>query len=219
MLFNLKNQTITYNKKDILHSISFNIKIGEKVAILGKSGSGKSTLLKYLFSLQKNSFAYVPQDLSLVDNLSVFHNIYLARLDTYSTIYNIRNLIKPASKEIDLIKNILDDFDLSSKIFSKIYNLSGGQKQRVALVRAIFKNKDILLADEPISSLDEYLSSKTLAILNVKFKTLICSLHNVSLAINHFDRIIGLKDGKIILDKKCSLLDKEDINNLYYVCK
>ena len=219
MLFNLKNQTITYNKKDILHSISFNIKIGEKVAILGKSGSGKSTLLKYLFSLQKNSFAYVPQDLSLVDNLSVFHNIYLARLDTYSTIYNIRNLIKPASKEINLIKNILDDFDLSSKIFSKIYNLSGGQKQRVALVRAIFKNKDILLADEPISSLDEYLSSKTLAILNVKFKTLICSLHNVSLAINHFDRIIGLKDGKIILDKKCSLLDKEDINNLYYVCK
>ena len=219
MLFNLKNQTISSDKKDILHSISFSIKIGEKVAILGKSGSGKSTLLKYLFSLQKNSFAYVPQDLSLVENLSVFHNIYLARLDTYSTLYNIRNLIKPASKEIDLIKNILDDFDLSSKIFSKIYNLSGGQKQRVALLRAIFKNKDILLADEPISSLDEYLSNKTLSILNIKFKTLLCSLHNVNLAINHFDRIIGLKDGKIILDKKCSLLDKEDINNLYYVCK
>ncbi len=219
MLFHLQNQTISYDKKDILHSISFSIKIGEKVAVLGKSGSGKSTLLKYLFNLKTNSFAYVPQDLSLVENLSVFHNIYLARLDTYCTLYNIRNLIKPASKEINLMKNILNEFDLNTKLFSKIYNLSGGQKQRVALSRAIFKNKDILLADEPISSLDEYLSSKALAKLNETFKTIICSLHNVNLAINHFDRIIGLKNGKIIIDKKCSLLDKEDINNLYYVCE
>lgn len=218
MAFYLQNESISYLETVILDSLSLEIKKGEKVALLGKSGSGKSTLIKRLYELKKDKSSYIPQELGLVNNLSVFHNVYLARLDDYSTFYNIRNLIKPASKEVEAIKNILKDFDLEDKIFIKNHDLSGGQKQRTAIARSIFNQKNILLADEPISALDEYLSSKVLQVLNKEFETIVCALHNVDLAVQHFDRVIGLKNGKILVDKKCTQLTNEDRQKLYYVC-
>ncbi|APW65350.1 hypothetical protein LPB137_05565 [Poseidonibacter parvus] len=218
MAFYLQNESISYFDTVILDSLSLEIKKGEKVALLGKSGSGKSTLIKRLYELKKDESSYIPQELGLVNNLSVFHNVYLARLDDYSTFYNIRNLIKPASKEVEQIKNILIDFDLEDKIFVKNHDLSGGQKQRSAIARSIYNQKDILLADEPISALDEYLSSKVLEVLNQKFETIVCALHNVDLAVEHFDRVIGLKNGKVLVDKKCTELTNEDRQKLYYVC-
>ncbi len=218
MAFYLQNESISYLETVILDSLSLEIKKGEKVALLGKSGSGKSTLIKRLYELKKDESSYIPQELGLVNNLSVFHNVYLARLDDYSTFYNIRNLIKPASKEVEAIKNILKDFDLEDKIFIKNHDLSGGQKQRTAIARSIFNQKNILLADEPISALDEYLSSKVLQVLNKEFETIVCALHNVDLAVQHFDRVIGLKNGKILVDKKCTQLTNEDRQKLYYVC-
>ncbi|MGB1226988.1 MAG: ATP-binding cassette domain-containing protein [Poseidonibacter sp.] len=218
MAFYLQNESISYFETVILDSLSLEIKKGEKVALLGKSGSGKSTLIKRLYELKKDEASYIPQELGLVNNLSVFHNVYLARLDDYSTFYNIRNLIKPASKEVEAIKSILIDFDLEDKIFVKNHDLSGGQKQRTAIARSIFNQKNILLADEPISALDEYLSSKVLQTLNEKFETIVCALHNVDLAVEHFDRVIGLKNGKILVDKKCTELTNDDRQKLYYVC-
>ena len=218
MAFYLQNESISYFETVILDSLSLEIKKGEKVALLGKSGSGKSTLIKRLYELKKDEASYIPQELGLVNNLSVFHNVYLARLDDYSTFYNIRNLIKPASKEVEAIKTILNSFDLEDKIFVKNHDLSGGQKQRTAIARSIFNQKNILLADEPISALDEYLSSKVLQTLNEKFETIVCALHNVDLAVEHFDRVIGLKNGKILVDKKCTELTNDDRQKLYYVC-
>lgn len=218
MAFYLQNESISYFETVILDSLSLEIKKGEKVALLGKSGSGKSTLIKRLYELKKDEASYIPQELGLVNNLSVFHNVYLARLDDYSTFYNIRNLIKPASKEVEAIKIILNSFDLEDKIFVKNHDLSGGQKQRTAIARSIFNQKNILLADEPISALDEYLSSKVLQTLNEKFETIVCALHNVDLAVEHFDRVIGLKNGKILVDKKCTELTNDDRQKLYYVC-
>lgn len=218
MAFYLQNESISYFETVILDSLSLEIKKGEKVALLGKSGSGKSTLIKRLYELKKDEASYIPQELGLVNNLSVFHNVYLARLDDYSTFYNIRNLIKPASKEVEAIKSILIDFDLEDKIFVKNHDLSGGQKQRTAIARSIYNQKNILLADEPISALDEYLSSKVLQTLNEKFETIVCALHNVDLAVEHFDRVIGLKNGKILVDKKCTELTNDDRQKLYYVC-
>jgi len=66
--------------------------------------------------------------------------------------------------------------------------------------------------------LDEYLSSKVLQVLNKEFETIVCALHNVDLAVQHFDRVIGLKNGKILVDKKCTQLTNEDRQKLYYVC-
>jgi len=216
MAYNFVNESISYDTFLAIDSVTLNIQKGEKVALLGKSGSGKSTLLKRMYELQKNSSSYIPQELGLVNNLSVFHNVYISQLDNNSFFYNIRNLIKPANDEVNNISNVLKDLLLDDKLFIKSENLSGGQKQRVAIARAMYAKKDILLADEPISALDEYLSRKTIDILTSSHETVICTLHNVDLAIEGFDRVIGLKDGKLLLDKNCEDLTKADREELYY---
>lgn len=218
MAFNLQEQTISYGDFDVLSDFNLSIKKGEKVALLGKSGSGKSTLLKHLFTLQKENSTYIPQELGLVNNLSVFHNVYISKLDENSLFTNLRNLILPSKQYKDEILKVLNDVELEDKLHSKIINLSGGQKQRCAIARAIFDEKSILLADEPISALDEYLSDKTLKLLTQKFETSICALHNVDLAIKNFNRVIGLKNGKVLVDKACSDLTDDDRQKLYYVC-
>lgn len=219
MAFYLENETVSYGDFEVLSNISIEIDKGEKVALLGKSGSGKSTLLKTLFEYNKDKASYIPQELGLVNNLSVFHNVYMARLDNYSTFYNIRNLLFPAHKEVEGVSDILNKLQLEDKLYKKASDLSGGQRQRTAIARAIFDDKTTLLADEPISALDEYLSNKVVNVLINKFDTVICALHNVQLAVENFDRVIGLKDGKILVDKECSELTDEDREKLYYVCE
>jgi len=218
MAFYLEEQNISYGDFTVLSDFNLSIKKGEKVALLGKSGSGKSTLLKHLFDIQKDSCTYIPQELGLVNNLSVFHNIYMAKLDENSLFENLSNLVFPSSKYKQQILEVLKHLELEDKLSSKIANLSGGQKQRCAIGRAIFDAKPILLADEPISALDEYLSDKTLKLLTSMFDTSICALHNVPLAIENFDRVIGLKNGSILVDKACDELTQEDRQKLYYVC-
>lgn len=219
MAFYLENETITYDDNfTILDSLNFSIKKGSKLALLGKSGSGKSTLLKFLLSQKIDEISYIPQDLSLVQNLSVFHNIYTSKIDEHSIFYNLRNLIIPYKHELKNIKYILKKFDLEDKILDTCNKLSGGQQQRVAISRAIYKNKNILLADEPIASLDEYMSQKVLKTLIQEFETVVCAIHNVPLAIQYFDRVIGLKNGQILVDKACNELTDDDIQKLYYVC-
>ncbi len=219
MAFSLKNESISYNEQVILHSLSLDIQRGESVALLGKSGSGKSTLIKKLYELKKEESAYIPQELGLVENLSVYNNIYIAKLDEFSTIHNLINLIKPAQHDLANVKEIINTLELEQKLFEKVHTLSGGQKQRVAVGRAIYTHKNILLADEPISALDEYLSSKVITVLKESFKTIVCAIHNVELATQNFERVIGLKNAQIIIDKKCSELSEDDIQKLYYVCE
>ena len=218
MAFNLQEESISYGDFTVLNDFSLSIEKGEKVALLGKSGSGKSTLLKHLYNLEKEDCTYIPQELGLVNNLSVFHNVYISKLDENSLFTNLRNLILPSKKYKNKILKVLKEVELEDKIHSKIINLSGGQKQRCAISRAVFDRKQILLADEPISAVDEYLSYEILKLLTLKFETSICALHNVDLAIKNFDRVIGLKNGKVILDKVCSDLNEDDRQKLYYVC-
>lgn len=219
MSFILENHTISYDDNAILSNINLHIKKGEKVALLGGSGSGKSTLLKNLFEMQKENTSYIPQELGLVQNLNVFHNVYISLLDENSTFYNIRNFVKPVKNEITKINDILEKLYLDEKIFSKVSSLSGGQKQRAAIARSLHANKQILLADEPISALDERLSQIVIDSIKEKYETIVCSLHNVQSALNNFDRIIGLNHGKIVLDKNSSEITSEDTTMLYDVCK
>jgi len=217
--FHLENHTISYGDVTILNNINLSIKKGDRVALLGRSGSGKSTLIKNLFDIQKENSSYIPQELGLVDNLSVFHNVYISLLNEKSTFYNIRNLIKPVKTELNNVEVILEKLFLKEKVFSKVTNLSGGQKQRTAIARSLNSNKSILLADEPISALDENLSQITMDILDDKFETIVCALHNVEIALKNFDRVIGLSNGCIVLDKKSCEITQEDTSTLYDVCK
>jgi len=219
MAFILQNHTISYGEVNVLENINLSIQKGEKIALLGRSGSGKSTLIKNLFEMQKENSSYIPQELGLVNNLSVFHNVYMALLDDNSTFYNILNLIKPVKSELKNVEDILDGLFLKDKILSKVSELSGGQKQRTAIARTLHSNKTILLADEPISALDESLSQVTMSVINKKFETVVCALHNVEVALKNFDRVIGLSGGNIVLDKKSSDITKEDTTTLYDVCK
>jgi len=219
MAFNLVNESIFYDDFKAIDSLTLNIQKGEKVALLGKSGSGKSTLLKRMFELQKEFSSYIPQELGLVNNLSVFHNVYISKLDTNSLFYNIRNFIIPCKEQVSGISNILKDLLLDDKLFTKSLNLSGGQRQRVAIARAMYGQSEILLADEPVSALDEFLSKKVIEKLNASFETVVCTMHNVDLAIENFDRVIGLKDGEVLVDKHSSELTQEDRNRLYHATK
>ncbi len=219
MAFNLVNESIYYDSFKAIDSLTLNIQKGEKVALLGKSGSGKSTLLKRMFELQRDSSSYIPQELGLVNNLSVFHNVYISKLDTNSFFYNIRNFIYPCKTQVSGISNILKDLLLEDKLFTKSLNLSGGQRQRVAIARAMYGQNEILLADEPVSALDEFLSKRVIEKLNSSFETVVCTMHNVDLAIENFDRVIGLKDGEVLVDKASSALTSEDRNRLYYATK
>ena len=217
MIFNLENETISYENKKVLDSINLSIKKGEKIALLGSSGSGKSTLLKRLYEIKSEEVSYLPQDLGLVNNLTSYHNIYTATLEKKSTIYNLINLIRPFKKDLYEVSKILKELECESKLLTKSLNLSGGQKQRVAIAKSIYSGKNILLADEPISALDEYICKKSIDIMHKSFETIICAMHNVDLAIENFDRIIGIKNGKILLDKQTTSISKEDTNRLYYV--
>ena len=219
MAFSLEGENLSYSNNLILKNINLKINKGEKLALLGKSGSGKSTLIKHLFEQQKNNVSYIPQDLSLINKLSVFHNIYMSKLDEHSSIYNLINLFFPFKKDVREIKVLLKELDLEDKIFESVSSLSGGEKQRVAILRAKFNAKEILLADEPVSSLDEYLAQKVLEDFLSTYDTVICTLHNVSYAIKYFDRVIGLKDGEIIINKACCELSNDDRNTLYYACE
>lgn len=219
MAFNLQNHNISYGDTNVLYNINLSIQKGEKIALLGRSGSGKSTLLKNLFEMQKENSSYIPQELGLVNNLSVFHNVYIALLDKNSTFYNIRNLIKPVKTELKNTEDILDGLFLKDKIFSKVSNLSGGQKQRTAIARSLNSDKSILLADEPISALDQNLSQVVMDTVNQKFETVVCALHNVEVALKNFDRVIGLSGGTVIIDKKSTEITQEDTSTLYDVCK
>ncbi len=218
MPLTLSNETISYNNKKVLDNISLTIQKGEKVALLGKSGSGKSTLLKRLYELNSQNISYIPQELGLVSSLSVFHNVYLSQIESNSTLYNIRNLIYPAQKQIDIIHPILDELYMSDLIFKKSGELSGGQKQRTAIGRAILQNRAILLADEPISALDEFVTKKVLDSIIKRFETIVCALHNVDVALEYYERVVGIKDGRIVLDKKCNEITSEDTQHLYHVC-
>ena len=217
MIFNLENETISYENKKVLDSINLSIKKGEKVALLGSSGSGKSTLLKRLYELKSEEASYLPQDLGLVNNLTSYHNIYTSKLQNNSTIYNLLNLIKPFKKELNEVEKILKELEIEDKLLTKSFNLSGGQKQRVSIAKSIYSGKNILLADEPISALDEYICKKSIDIMNNSFDTIICAMHNVDLALESFSRVIGIKDGEILLDKQTSDITKDDVSRLYYV--
>lgn len=214
----LTNQSLSYGETVVLRDITLHFQEGEKVALLGKSGSGKSTLLRHLFALKQEHCAYIPQELGLVQSLSVFHNVYISQLHKHSFFYNAKNLFFPIAKEITAVQKVLQCLEMDAHTHQACGELSGGQMQRVAIARALMEGKEILLADEPISALDEQLTKIVIEQLFGAFETIVCAIHNVSIALQYFDRAIGIKNGEIFLDKPTNSLLPEEIEQLYDAC-
>lgn len=214
-LFELQNASAAYNGTAVLHDITLSIDAGERVALIGKSGAGKSTLLNLLYRQHENDAALVPQELGLVQALSVFHNIFMGRLHRRGTIYNVVNLLRPMRREVASVTPIAERLGLLDKLFTPIGELSGGQQQRTAIGRAIFKASPIFLGDEPVSAVDEQKSRDVMRQIVDGHETVVLSMHDVRLAVEFASRVIGLRDGRIVLDRPTSGITASDLDDLY----
>ena len=214
-MLSLVNAEVRYQGGVALHDINLTIQSGEKIALIGRSGSGKSTLLRLIYETLPEKTALVPQDEGLVETLSVFHNVYMGRLNAHSSFYNLINLIRPFKARVAEVDAILERVQLQDKCSDLVKQLSGGQRQRTAVARSLYQGGELLLADEPVSAVDELQAGRLLHILSTEFSTLIVALHDTQLALAHCTRVIGLDGGRVVLDEPSNNLSATDLTRLY----
>jgi phosphonate transport system ATP-binding protein len=228
--YRLENLTVRHlaaGQAAALQGIDLAIAQGEQLAIIGPSGAGKTTLLATLACAQQpasgsfNAFGVAPWALSqaarhrlrarlflapqtppLPPRQRVVTAVLAARLPQWSLWRALRSLIKPSDPEAAY--QALQRFQLGDKLYARVDRLSGGERQRCALARLLLSSAEVLLVDEPLSALDPALSQLTIATLQqeaaVRGATLICSLHQVDIALATFPRIVGLRAGRIAFD-------------------
>jgi phosphonate transport system ATP-binding protein len=211
IVFDLKLASAGYDGRTVLSGIDLEIRAGERVAVMGRSGAGKSTLLGLLHAQRPADIALVPQAAALVRPLSVFHNVYMGRLDLHSTFHNLKTLVVPGKNEIDDIGAVLTRVGLADKMFAQAGALSGGQQQRTSVARALYNGRSILLGDEVVSALDSAQGSEILGELCRGHETLVLALHNVELALARTSRIIVLEHGRKIIDAPSASLRPDDL--------
>jgi len=196
----LREASAGYPGQVVLRDLDLAIHAGERVAVMGRSGAGKTTLLNLLYRRAAERVALVPQAAALVKPLSVFHNVYMGRLDRCSTWHNLRTLAWPARRDIDEVARVLGLVDLSDKMFAKAGELSGGQQQRTSVARALYNGRPVLIGDEPVSALDRLQGAVVLNRLCERHETAVFALHDIPLALSQMDRIVVLDEGRIALD-------------------
>ena len=227
------------NGSPALKGVDLKINKGEFVSILGPSGSGKTTLLRTINGLEtssegeiyfdnkeinNNNIAEVQkktgmifQEFNLINNLSAINNVLTGLLNSSNKFLSLFYLFSKRQK-IEALKS-LETVGLLEKSYSRSDELSGGQRQRVGIARAIIKKPLLLLADEPVASLDPKSSNLILSLLkkiNQEFgTTILCNLHQVDLAKKYSDRVVGLIDGKIIFDEKSDNINEAYLKKIY----
>lgn len=238
--FEIKDISKVYDRTKALSSLSLTIKKGEIIALIGPSGAGKTTLLNTLATVLKpdsgsvvldgNSIesykgvkalarkvGIIRQQFDLVGTLPVIHNVLAGRLKDWGVLKSLISLIIPQDKELAI--KALERVGISDKAYERTSNLSGGEQQRVAMARLLVQNPEIVLADEPVASLDPARAQDILFTLTSLAKeenqTLIASLHSVEYARKYFNRIIALREGKIYFDAPADKITDEALNELY----
>jgi phosphonate transport system ATP-binding protein len=226
------------NGTHALKGVSFKVKRGEFISILGPSGSGKTTLLRSINGLEpiengevifnnnkitkenlpevQRKTGMIFQEFNLVNNLSSINNVLTGLLNSSSKFLSMFYLFTKEQK-LEALQS-LKTVGLLEKSYSRVDELSGGQRQRIGIARAIIKKPILLLADEPVASLDPNAALSTMKLLkkiNKDFNiTILCNLHQTNLAMEFSDRVIGLSDGLIVFDQEAKYLEK-NINKLY----
>jgi phosphonate transport system ATP-binding protein len=215
VLLELNGASAGYAGQAVLHDIDLTIRRGERIAVMGRSGAGKSTLLNLLHERLAAEVALIPQSAALVKTLSVFHNVYMGRLDRHPALYNLRNLVWPARRDVAEVEGILGLVGMSDKLFAQAGALSGGQQQRTSVARAFYNGRSIVIGDEPVSALDRVQAGEILGKLCARCETAILALHDIALALAHTDRVLVLEQGSLVLDAPAEALSAADLVPYY----
>lgn len=242
VVFDLADLGVRFGTFQALSGITLQIKAGEQVALVGPSGAGKSTLLSVLngtirpsagrlevlghdlakLSLSdlrrlQHQIGTVYQQFHLVDNLSVIHNVNAGHLGKWPLWKAALSLFWPL--ETTTAYHALEQVGIPEKLYERTGRLSGGQQQRVALARVLVQKPSVILADEPIASVDPEHGRKIMNLfrdLSGRMgTTLVMSLHAVEYALSHFSRVIGLRAGQILFDCPVERVTPEMIQALY----
>jgi len=221
-----------------LAGVDLIIEAGSFVVVLGPSGAGKSTLLRCINGLETPSaggavvegravdrhslrairtrVAMVFQRFNLVSRLNVMANVLCGRLGKRSTLASLFYLMR--KDDLDVARRALDRVGLIDRAWDRADRLSGGQQQRVGIARALAQEPTIMLADEPVASLDPATSEEILDLLSKIQKqgmTMVVSLHQVEYARRYAERIIGLNDGSVVFDGPPEALSDAVLETIY----
>ncbi|MBN7116753.1 phosphonate ABC transporter ATP-binding protein [Ectopseudomonas oleovorans] len=234
----------SFGRKQALFDLALSVQPGEMVALIGASGSGKSTLLRHLAGLargdagsikvlgrqvqsdgrlngdvrrQRADIGYIFQQFNLVGRLSVLQNVLLGGLGRMPRWRGSLSLFNPEEKQRAL--QALERVGLAEFAAQRASTLSGGQQQRVAIARALCQQAEVILADEPIASLDPESARKVMEILadinRCDGKTVVVTLHQVDYAVRYCQRAVALKGGRIHFDGPTESFNPDFLNDLY----
>jgi len=226
---------------DALADVSFEVRRGEFVAVLGPSGAGKTTLFRCLTRLTRpdagtvsvngrevsaaegrelraarHDVALIFQQFNLIRRLTALQNVLVGRLPQVPTWRVLTRLFTRADRQLAL--RCLDTVGLLDKAGARADQLSGGQQQRVAIARALAQDATVILADEPVASLDPESAAGVLTCLRAVAASgvaVVASLHQVHLATTYADRILALRAGRVVEDAPVAGIDARAIEQIY----
>lgn len=241
-MLRIENLTKRFGERPALDGVDLAIDDGAFVGVVGRSGAGKSTLLRIINGLETPSegrvffgdldvshlrgkalrawrarCAMIFQQFNLVGRLDVLTNVLTGCLNKTSSWRSLLGLWTDEDRTIAL--SALADLDMAAFAATRVDRLSGGQQQRVAIARALVQEPDIILADEPVSSLDPRNAKvvmDTLARINRDFGlTVLCNLHSLELARSYCGRLVGMADGRVVFDGPPDALTDEQAHLIY----
>ncbi len=225
-----------------IDGVSVSIEAGEFVALLGPSGSGKSTLFRCISRLvrpdagavyigdtrfdtlegrrlrdQRRSIGLIFQQFNLIGRLSAIDNVLAGRLGSVGTVRAALRAFSPADRQLAL--GALDRVGLLEKAYQRADSLSGGQQQRVAIARVVAQQSRLVLADEPVASLDPTASENVMTLLrsiaHEHGLAVLCSLHQTDLALRFADRIVAMRSGRVLLNSPAAAVGEAEVAAIY----
>lgn len=241
--YRLEKITKVFGRHQVaIDGFELQVQRGERVALIGPSGAGKTTLFRMLnCTLRPTSgklwingdevsdlhgkrlrgvrrkIGTIYQQHNLVARLRVVHNVLSGNLGDWSTLRSLASLLQP--QDVEMAYRALRQVGIEEKIFHRTDELSGGQQQRVAIARVLIQNPEVILADEPVSSVDPSLASAIVKLLldisEQTHKTLLMNLHSIDLALAYFGRVIGIKRGRALFDLPPDKISDEMLEDLY----
>lgn len=230
---------MSYGGRVAVGPVSLRVEAGEAIALVGPSGAGKTSLLRVLAGQLAPSagavslagrdplrlpsrelprrVGLVSQRLDLIPQLSVKHNVQAGALGRWSLPRSLAALVLPL--EHPPARDAAARVGIAELFGRRVADLSGGEQQRAALARLLVQDPEVVLADEPVASLDPALADDLVALLRDRARdrgrTLVASLHTPELARRHFDRIVGLRDGRIAFDLPSAEVTGDVLDDVY----